>query len=63
MGHFWVKGDYHNSLDSNTFGAVPLGLLTAKATHVVWPPRSWRQLKTENKRQLIKINKSGSLKS
>lgn len=64
-GHFWIEGDYQaNSLDSNTFGPVPLGLLTAKATCVVWPPSSWRLLETyENLRKPIKIGKKDSLKS
>ena len=64
-GHFWIEGDYSaNSLDSNTFGPVPLGLLTAKATCVVWPPDRWRFLETyENLRKPIKIGKKDSLKS
>lgn len=42
VGYFWVEGDYYaNSLDSNTFGAIPLALLTAKATYLVWPPSRW----------------------
>lgn len=44
-GHCWVEGDHvGHSLDSNAFGPVSLGLVTAKATHVVWPPRRWRRL-------------------
>ncbi|CAG8635505.1 5417_t:CDS:2 [Dentiscutata erythropus] len=37
-GHCWVEGDdvYH-SKDSNTFGPVPLGLINAKVTYILWP--------------------------
>ncbi|XP_022667171.1 mitochondrial inner membrane protease subunit 2-like isoform X2 [Varroa destructor] len=39
-GHCWVEGDNHKtSLDSNTFGPVAMGLMVAKATHIVWPPQ------------------------
>ena len=24
---------------------VPIGLITAKATHIVWPPMRWQRLK------------------
>ncbi|POV99053.1 hypothetical protein PSHT_13695 [Puccinia striiformis] len=36
MGHCWVEGDepFH-SKDSNSFGAIPLGLATAKVTWIV----------------------------
>ncbi|XP_308434.4 mitochondrial inner membrane protease subunit 2 [Anopheles gambiae] len=44
-GHCWVEGDHTgNSLDSNTFGPVSLGLVTARATQIVWPPSRWQQL-------------------
>lgn len=37
-GHCWVEGENRpQSMDSNFFGPVPLGLITAKATHIVWP--------------------------
>ncbi|CRK99495.1 CLUMA_CG012814, isoform A [Clunio marinus] len=56
IGHFWIEGDYSkNSLDSNTFGPVPVGLLTAKATHIVWPPSRWRALKSEPIRHPLKL--------
>lgn len=63
-GHFWIEGDHAaNSLDSNTFGPVPLGLLTAKATTVVWPPSRWRTLEHNLpvKRHPIKYGKTESL--
>ncbi|XP_058121965.1 mitochondrial inner membrane protease subunit 2 [Anopheles ziemanni] len=44
-GHCWIEGDHTgNSLDSNTFGPVSLGLITARATQIVWPPSRWQQL-------------------
>ncbi|XP_053675968.1 mitochondrial inner membrane protease subunit 2 [Anopheles nili] len=44
-GHCWVEGDHTgNSLDSNIFGPVSLGLVTARATQIVWPPSRWQQL-------------------
>jgi mitochondrial inner membrane protease subunit 2 len=62
LGHFWVEGDHiHNSLDSNTFGPIPLGLLTAKATHIVWPPHRWRTLSSEPIRHPMKLGKNETL--
>lgn len=44
-GHCWVEGDHTgNSLDSNSFGPVSLGLLTARATYIVWPPTRWQSI-------------------
>jgi len=63
-GHFWIEGDHvDNSLDSNTFGPVPLGLLTSKASCIVWPPSRWRILSSEFVRQPIKFGKNESLNS
>ncbi|XP_013787804.1 mitochondrial inner membrane protease subunit 2-like [Limulus polyphemus] len=45
QGHCWVEGDHHShSMDSNYFGPVSIGLVTAIATHVVWPPTRCRRL-------------------
>lgn len=47
-GHCWVEGDHTgHSMDSNSFGPVSLGLVTAKASHIVWPPHRWQTLKPE----------------
>ncbi|XP_044730973.1 mitochondrial inner membrane protease subunit 2 isoform X2 [Chrysoperla carnea] len=47
-GYCWIEGDHTgNSLDSNTFGPVSLGLITAKASVVVWPPSRWQKLETK----------------
>ncbi|ALC41418.1 CG9240, partial [Drosophila busckii] len=44
-GHCWVEGDHTgHSLDSNTFGPVALGLMSARAVAIVWPPERWRVL-------------------
>ncbi|XP_076245928.1 mitochondrial inner membrane protease subunit 2 [Calliopsis andreniformis] len=44
-GHCWVEGDHvGHSMDSNTFGPISLGLITAKATLIVWPPSRWQHL-------------------
>ncbi|KAF7266855.1 hypothetical protein GWI33_019879 [Rhynchophorus ferrugineus] len=38
-GHCWIEGDHTgHSMDSNNFGPVSLGLVTAKASCIVWPP-------------------------
>ncbi|KAI9568083.1 peptidase S24/S26A/S26B/S26C [Boletus coccyginus] len=37
-GHIWVEGDEpFRTLDSNSFGPVPLGLVDAKLTYIIWP--------------------------
>ncbi|GAB6029914.1 hypothetical protein CHUAL_005613 [Chamberlinius hualienensis] len=46
-GYCWVEGDHHRqSMDSNFFGPVSVGLITAKASHIVWPPNRWQKLKS-----------------
>ncbi|KAF8842238.1 LexA/Signal peptidase [Paxillus ammoniavirescens] len=37
-GHIWVEGDEpFRTLDSNKFGPVPLALVDAKLSYIVWP--------------------------
>lgn len=44
-GHCWIEGDHRGfSLDSNTFGPIPTGLVVAKAKCIVWPPERWQFL-------------------
>lgn len=31
-------------MDSNTFGPIPLDIITARATRIVWPPSRWQTL-------------------
>mmetsp|Transcript_15333 Transcript_15333/g.39466 ORF Transcript_15333/g.39466 Transcript_15333/m.39466 type:complete len:179 (-) Transcript_15333:1746-2282(-) len=38
VGHCWVEGDHPvASKDSNSYGPVPLGLLTGKVIAILWP--------------------------
>lgn len=40
-GHLWIEGDNANvSQDSNSFGPISRGLVSARVVAVVWPP--WR---------------------
>ncbi|KAJ8982297.1 hypothetical protein NQ317_001157 [Molorchus minor] len=42
-GHCWIEGDHTgHSMDSNNFGPVSVGLVTAKASCIVWPPSRWQ---------------------
>lgn len=44
-GHCWLEGDNEsNSIDSNNYGPVPLGLIFAKASHIIWPPERWQSI-------------------
>ncbi|XP_055505989.1 mitochondrial inner membrane protease subunit 2 [Leucoraja erinacea] len=44
-GHLWIEGDhYGHSFDSNVFGPVSLGLVHARASHIIWPPQRWARL-------------------
>lgn len=46
-GHCWVEGDHTgHSVDSNNFGPVSLGLVTAKASCIVWPPSRWQYIRS-----------------
>lgn len=40
--HLWVEGDnaFH-SIDSNTFGAISLGLVVGKVVLLMWPVSRW----------------------
>ncbi|KAL4576735.1 hypothetical protein LXL04_012834 [Taraxacum kok-saghyz] len=39
-GHCWVEGDNPtNSLDSRSFGPIPVGLIRGRVTHIMWPPQ------------------------
>ncbi|KAK0168416.1 hypothetical protein PV327_002219 [Microctonus hyperodae] len=59
-GHCWVEGDHTgHSVDSNTFGPVSLGLITARATCIIWPPSRWQYLEPAlpNHRVPLRISK------
>lgn len=55
-GHCWIEGDNQSfsTDDSNNFGPVPLGLIKAKISYILWPP---------HRIQPIKCDPSMSLKS
>ncbi|KAK9510201.1 hypothetical protein O3M35_005036 [Rhynocoris fuscipes] len=56
-GHCWVEGDNaSNSMDSNLFGPIAIGLITARATAIVWPPSRWQYVKSELPPQRIPVN-------
>ncbi|GMY25485.1 mitochondrial inner membrane protease subunit 2 [Fagus crenata] len=39
-GRCWVEGDNSaSSMDSRSFGSIPLGLIQGRVTHVLWPPQ------------------------
>jgi inner membrane protease subunit 2 len=46
-GHCWVESDesYHG-MDSNTFGPVPLGLVYAKVSWIIWPLERWGKVRS-----------------
>lgn len=47
-GHCWIEGDNHDrSYDSNAFGVIPMGLLTAKAGFIIWPIKRVSKITTE----------------
>ncbi|CAM9283910.1 unnamed protein product [Discosporangium mesarthrocarpum] len=47
-GCCWVEGDnYEVSGDSNHFGPIPLALIEAKVTHVLWPPERAGEVSTK----------------
>ncbi|XP_017073222.1 mitochondrial inner membrane protease subunit 2 [Drosophila eugracilis] len=63
QGHCWVEGDHTgHSMDSNTFGPVALGLMSARAVAIVWPPERWRIIETElpRRRRPIQASKNTS---
>lgn len=44
VNHVWVEGDNRDankSLDSNTYGPIPVNLIQGKVTHILWP---WKSL-------------------
>ncbi|MCL4139053.1 UNVERIFIED_CONTAM: hypothetical protein GTU68_026340 [Idotea baltica] len=56
-GHCWVEGDNTgHSLDSNLFGPISVGLITAKASHIVWPPNRWSKIPTEVPYDRVPVN-------
>ena len=47
-GHVWVQGDnLDNTVDSNKYGPVSLGLVIGVATHIIWPLGRAQRLETQ----------------
>jgi inner membrane protease subunit 2 len=45
QGHVWVEGDnWRKSLDSNDFSTIPINLVTARVTRIIWPPNRFGPL-------------------
>ncbi|KAK5640396.1 hypothetical protein RI129_011207 [Pyrocoelia pectoralis] len=56
-GHCWVEGDHTgHSIDSNHFGPVSLGLITAKASCIVWPPSRWQYIQSVIPQTRVPLN-------
>ncbi|CAG9841149.1 unnamed protein product [Diabrotica balteata] len=63
-GHCWIEGDHTgHSMDSNNFGPVSVGLVTAKATCIVWPPSRWQLIHSSVPESRKPLNLKPSLKS
>jgi inner membrane protease subunit 2 len=48
LNHLWVEGDNRDAnktLDSNSYGPIPINLIEGKVTRVLWP---WRSFGTIN---------------
>eukprot|EP00038_Savillea_parva_P023827 m.42403 g.42403 ORF g.42403 m.42403 type:complete len:176 (+) comp6269_c0_seq1:281-808(+) len=46
-GHCWIEGERAgHSHDSNTYGPVPLGLVTGRVAAVIWPPSEAGRVET-----------------
>ncbi|MFH4973672.1 hypothetical protein AB6A40_000381 [Gnathostoma spinigerum] len=44
-GYCWMESDNpKNAKDSHVYGPVNNGLITARATRIIWPPSRWRKL-------------------
>lgn len=42
-GYYWIEGDHKgHSYDSTSFGPISKGLVIAKASAIIWPPRRWQ---------------------
>jgi len=56
-GHCWVEGDnIYNSFDCNRTGPIPLGLIKAKVTAIIWPPTRWKTLERKIPHSRVFIN-------
>lgn len=69
-GHCWIEGDNHaQSLDSNYFGPVSVGLIHSKATFILWPLGRCQRLKSDlpegrtvlDRRKVEELEENGEL--
>mmetsp|Transcript_3127 Transcript_3127/g.4497 ORF Transcript_3127/g.4497 Transcript_3127/m.4497 type:complete len:208 (+) Transcript_3127:262-885(+) len=57
-GHCWIEGDNpEDSIDSNDFGPVPLGLITARCSRIVFPPWRWGKIESKDSDSLNRTKK------
>ncbi|BAT89285.1 hypothetical protein VIGAN_06020300 [Vigna angularis var. angularis] len=55
-GHCWVEGDNSaSSIDSKSFGPIPLALIRGRVTHVVWPPQRIGSVKSTPQQRLSSV--------
>ncbi|XP_013419194.1 mitochondrial inner membrane protease subunit 2 [Lingula anatina] len=55
-GHCWVEGDSkYRSCDSNIFGAISMGLIQGRATHIIWPPSRIQRLDNRYPEERVQI--------
>lgn len=52
-GHVWVEGDSSHSFDSSHFGPIPMALIQAQASHVIWPPTRWSRIESTYPRKRV----------
>ncbi|EKD21503.1 uncharacterized protein L3040_006119 [Drepanopeziza brunnea f. sp. 'multigermtubi'] len=58
VNHVWVEGDNRDAnktLDSNTYGPIPLNLIQGKITHVLWPLKSFGPIRAEEFKGRTKV--------
>ena len=52
-GQVWMEGDeMFHSVDSNTYGPVPIALITSKVTYIVWPPTRAGRVQVEEEKRM-----------
>ena len=47
-GHCWLEGDNRGrSVDSHTYGPVPINLIFGRASFVIWPPTRFEKISSK----------------
>ncbi|KUJ14407.1 LexA/Signal peptidase [Mollisia scopiformis] len=60
VNHVWVEGDNkdtNKTLDSNTYGPIPVSLIQGKVTHVLWPWKSFGPIRWQEFRSRARVIK------